>query len=156
MNPYLDGFITFLEKQGLLEFDIDGDGDSHFTNRLKLQKYAFLAKRFGMPFDYKHGIYLYGPYSGSLADDYYDLARGGRNPSADALPDVFNKDGFLESIHDDPDWLEIATTIIDRHGQRKNRTVLVEDVCRVKSGFDRKFITGVLNDLVKHDLVVYA
>ena len=45
MDTNLEGFIGFLEEHGLVEFDVDGDGETHFTNRLKLQKYVFLAKQ---------------------------------------------------------------------------------------------------------------
>ena len=155
MDPNLDGFIRFLEDQGLVELDIIGNGDKQFTNRLKLQKYAFLAKRLGMPFRYTYGLYLYGPYSSELAADYYALARssGRDGRSSAATPDGFSKDDFLKAIRNDPKWLEIAATIIDRNGHAKGRASLMEKVCRIKSGFDKKFIAGVLDDLEANSLV---
>lgn len=154
MDSNLVGFIAFLEKEDLLEFNIDGNEDKHFVNRLKLQKYVFLASRFGMPFRYQHSLYLYGPYSSNLATDYYSLARGKGGESEDAMPDEFREDDFLKSIRNDPDWLEIATTIIDRNNLKKERTSLIKDVCHIKSGFDRKFIVDVLADLERRNLVL--
>ena len=151
MDPNLGGFIAFLEGRGLLEFDVDGNEEKHFVNRLKLQKYAFLAKSFGMPFRYRHNMYLYGPYSSELAADYYALARGERGGAA--VPDRFRKGDFLKSIRNDPEWLEIAATIIDRDRHADTLAALVKDVCRIKSGFDGKFIIGVLDDLKARGLV---
>ena len=155
MDPNLDGFVRFLEDEGLVELDIVGNGDRQFTNRLKLQKYAFLAKRLGMPFRYQHGLYLYGPYSSELAADYYALARGsgrdGRSPAA--IPGGFRKGDFLKAVRNDPRWLEIAATIMDRNEHTKGRASLMEKVCRTKSGFGEEFIADVLGDLEARGLV---
>lgn len=155
MDPNLEGFIGFLEEQGLVEFDIDGNGDGQFTNRLKLQKYVLLAKRLGMPFHYQYGMYLYGPYSSPLAVDYYALARNDRQDSRlpAVIPDGFKKDDFLKAVRNDPDWLEVAATIIDRNEHTDGRAALMDEVCRIKSGFDEKFIAGVLGDLEECGLV---
>ena len=153
MDPNLKGFIGFLERHGMLEFDIDGDGDRQFTNRLKLQKYVLLAKHLGMPFHYTYGMYLYGPYSSPLAADYYTLAREQDDILPDTTPDEFKKDDFLKAVHNDPNWLEVAATIIDRNEHTRIRASLMEKVFRIKSTFDKKFITGVMNDLEKHGLV---
>lgn len=156
MDSNLEGFVRFLEDQGLVEFDIVGNGDKQFTNRLKLQKYAFLAKRLGMPFHYPYGLYLYGPYSSELAADYYTLARssGKNGRTSGTIPDVFRKNDFLKAIRNDPKWLEIAATIVDRNEHTKGRASLMEKVCRMKSGFDEKFIASVLGDLEANSLVL--
>lgn len=155
MDLNLEGFVRFLEDQGLVEFDIIGNGDKQFINRLKLQKYVFLAKHLGMPFRYPYGLYLYGPYSSELAADYYALARGNCKDSRTSVstPDGFRKDDFLKAIRNDPKWLEIAVTIIDRNEYTKGRTSLMEKVCRMKSGFDEKFIVSVFGDLEASSLV---
>lgn len=157
MDSNLGEFIRFLEDHGLVEFDVIGNGDKQFINRLKLQKYVFLAKYLGMPFRYQYGLYLYGPYSSELAADYYALARnsGQYTRSSTANLDGFRKDNFLKAIRNDPYWLEIATTIIDRNESTKEHTALVEKVCRIKSQFDEEFITGVLDDLEAHRLVSF-
>ena len=154
MDLNLAEFIRFLEDHNLIEFDVIGNGDRQSINRLKLQKYVFLAKHFGMPFRYRYGPYLYGPYSSELAADYYALARNsGQYSRSSANLDGFRKDNFLKAIRNDPHWLEIATTIIDKNESTKERTNLVEKVCHIKSQFDKKFITGVLDDLEAHRLV---
>ena len=155
MDPNLEGFIRFLENNDLMEFDISGDDDSHFINRLKLQKYVFMAKYFGIPFHYKHGIYLHGPYSKRLAADYYSLASDGRRDIVSPMsnPVQFRESDFLKAIHNDPKWLEIATTLLDRYNVTKDLNTLVKEVDRVKFMFGREFIVDVLEDLKAHGLV---
>ena len=154
MDPNLGGFVKFLEGQGLVKLDILGDGEEHFINRLKLQKYALLAKRFGMPFPYRHSIYLYGPYSNRLGVDYEELARSGSYDEYEpTTPAEFRRDDFLKAIRNDPKWLNIAATIVDINDDVEERTALMEEVCRIKSMFDKEFIAGVLGDLEKHHLV---
>ena len=154
MDPNLGGFVRFLEEHGLVKLDILGSGEEHFVNRMKLQKYALLAKRLGMPFSYRCDKYLYGPYSDNLAADYYALARDGSyDGCTSTTPDGFRRDDFLKAVRDDPDWLNIAATIVDRNQDVKERAALMEEVCRMKSIFDREFVAGVLGDLEEHRLV---
>lgn len=157
MDTNLEGFIDFLEEHNLVEFDIDGKRDQQFTNRLKLQKYVLLATHLGMPFRYQYGIYLYGPYSRALAADYYELARdGSQNKRLPAtITNEFKKDDFLKAVRNNPEWLEIAATFIDRNEHAKDRTALLEKVCHIKSGFEEEFIADVLADLEKHRLVSF-
>ena len=143
-----------MEEHGLVKLDILGDGEEHFINRLKLQKYALLAKRLGMPFPYRHSKYIYGPYSNKLGADYYALARNGSYDEYElAMPDEFRRDDFLKAVRNDPKWLNIAATIVDINDDVEERTALMEEVCRIKSMFDKEFIAGVLGDLEKHRLV---
>lgn len=39
--------------------------------RIKVQKFVFLAKYFGWDNSYSYNLYVHGPYSPSLSDDYY-------------------------------------------------------------------------------------
>ena len=157
MDPNLGGFIRFLEDHGLVELDILDDGDEQFINRMKLQKYALLAKRLGMPFPYCHSIYLYGPYSNNLAADYEALARDGLyDKYTSATPDEFRRDDFLKAVHNDPKWLNIAATIVDRNQKVNERAALMDKVCRIKSRYDREFVAGVLGDLEEHGLVTVS
>lgn len=157
MRDELAGFIKFLENNDLVEFDILGDGDAKFTNRLKLQKYTFLAERYGMPLGYRYDMYLYGPYSRGLTADYYSLARDTKSntDSLVALPARFRREDFLRDVKDDPGWLEVATTIIDRNGRIRERAALAENVWHMKSQFGRRYIEEVLDDLEGRRLVSF-
>lgn len=151
----LGSFIKFLESKGLVEFDIVGDSDECFVNRVKLQKYVYIAQRFGLELPYKHSIYLYGPYSKTLKDDYYRMAE---NPdlyeAAQAdLPSEFDQDGFLKAVRNDARWLEIATTLMERNKEIPVHDELVENVRPIKHWATRERIEEVLNDLERHNLV---
>ena len=74
-HTLLANFVRFLEDNNLVRFDVRGDGDERFSNRFKIQKCVFLAQKMGYDMQYRYGIYHYGPYSKTLADDYYHLAR---------------------------------------------------------------------------------
>ena len=145
-----DRFIKYLEKENLVVFDILGEDETHFRNRFRIQKYAFLAKRFGLDLPYQHGIYLYGPYSESLITDCYALARDGRQYAAATpdLPESFRREDFLDLVRGrNDDWLEITTTLISKNKRIPQGDVLVEDTEYTKAEFTSDLVTGVLHDL---------
>lgn len=147
----LPEFISYLEKHNLVEFDILRTDEDGFQNRFRLQKYVFLAQRFGLGFSYRHTIYLYGPYSRTLAEDYYALAEN-KTEKYDGvlskLPESFRGADFLRLVRGkSADWLEIATTLIARREFITERKALLESVADTKPGFDADFIESVLDDL---------
>ena len=154
-NRTLASFIKFLEGKDLVKFDIDGDSDECFENRLKLQKYVYIAQRRGLELPYKHGMYLYGPYSRTLTDDYYEIAE---KPDLYAaappdLPPEFDREGFLGSIKNDLKWLEVAATLIDHNAELCRHDELVDNVESTMVGVDTEYVEGVLSELDKHGLV---
>lgn len=155
MEGMLASFIRFLEEKRLVKFDIDGDSDECFENRLKLQKYVYFARRFGLKLPYRHSMYLYGPYSRTLVTDCYKIARDRSlyDSAAPDLPSEFDHGSFLRSVKNDPKWLEIATTLIEQSSAIGKRDKLVENVERTKNGVKRRYIESVLGDLDRHDLI---
>ncbi len=107
----LASFIKFLEDEGILKFNI-----SSFWHRLKLQKYVYIAGFFGFRHGYKYSMYIRGPYSVELADDYYELSRRGTVVEKEI---EFDKENFIDFVKNkDGTWLEIAATalsIMDRY-----------------------------------------
>ena len=151
----LASFIKFLEGKNLVKFDVIGDSDEQFENRLKLQKYVYMAQRWGLKLPYKHSMYLYGPYSRTLTTDYYSIAR---NPSSydgasSDLPPEFDREGFLESVKNDQEWLEIATTLIERSKEIRGHDELVKNVMIIKHWATRQQISDILDHLERHSLV---
>ena len=43
-----------------------------FNFRLKVQKFVYISKYFGWNHSYKYILYIRGPYSSALADEYYN------------------------------------------------------------------------------------
>ncbi len=68
-KSYLTGFLKFM---GLKRENIV---NGRLENRIKAQKFVYFGKKFGLPLDYDFDLYLYGPYSSKLADDYYNMTK---------------------------------------------------------------------------------
>lgn len=98
----LVSFMKSLKNKGILDFDKDV-----FSHRLKLQKYVFIAREFGLKTNYVYSLYLRGPYSRNLADDYYSI------DNLDGAKAIKLDENFIELIKNkDEEWLELASTII--------------------------------------------
>lgn len=63
-------------RRVLEAFDISPEMKGVRDRKLK-QKAIYLAQVFGVDLGYRYGWYLMGPYSPSLASDYYALAEAG-------------------------------------------------------------------------------
>ena len=78
---------------------------NYFNNRLKLQKYVFLLRKYGIDLGYFYSYYIRGPYSPELADDYYNLPKVSGEMK---LPE-----DFLKLIKDKSErWLELASSLV--------------------------------------------
>jgi uncharacterized protein YwgA len=101
----LRAFLDTLEKEMGWEFELH-----EFDDRLRLQKYIFLAPSFGFEHCYSYGMHLRGPYSPSLAQDYYsDLTSIEPNKESIRLFDVAS---FVELVENkEVRWLEVAATL---------------------------------------------
>ncbi|MBI5253635.1 MAG: hypothetical protein HY930_04465 [Euryarchaeota archaeon] len=96
----LVGFIKALERRDIINFKAD-----LFNHRLKLQKYIYLARKYGLDLGYNYNLYIRGPYSPGLADDYYKLSR--------EYIDAPLNDNFVSLIKGKSErWLELASTIV--------------------------------------------
>jgi len=51
--------------------------ESSFRARLRVQKAVYLLQALGFPTGYRFSMYIRGPYSPELANDYMELAREG-------------------------------------------------------------------------------
>ncbi len=152
-------FMKFLEKEAGFRFDIE-----KFEHRLMLQKYVLIAKFLGLNLGYLHSIYLKGPYSPALADDYYKLADSYSLYKGDYIKELkgLNIEKFLNVVEGkDAKWLEIAATILsvyDRYRKKFHGAELIEKVvstsCDIKSATDVKKIHRVCEELKSIKLIV--
>jgi len=143
----LGNFLAFLDSNTLVDLNkITDDGDEGFSNRLKTQKYVYLAKYFGLDFGYNYGMHLHGPYSRSLTGDYYRLGSSASNNS-DTLDPTFDSEKFLDTLKDkDENWLEIASTILHKK-DTVDEDSLLEYVSWIKCEHTGDFIDSVYADL---------
>jgi uncharacterized protein YwgA len=152
-------FIHKLEENGLLKFDIIGDNDEHFNNRLKIQKYVYLAKYFGLDLGYTFDMYLHGPYSSKLTYAYYDIARG-KNidliPTEKNLNGSFKENEFFKYIKDkDRDWLEVASTLLELSSHYPDKECLVNKTINAKPHINSEKINDIVKELEKSNFLSF-
>ena len=95
----LSRIVNSLRKVGF-DFKVN-----YFNNRLKLQKYVFLLRRYGIDLGYSYNYYIRGPYSPELANDYYNL------PKVDG--EIKLPEDFLKLIKNKSErWLELASSLV--------------------------------------------
>ena len=151
-------FMKFLEKEGGFRFNIE-----KFEHRLMLQKYVFISKILGHNLGYSYSIYLRGPYSPALADDYYKLADSYSLYGGDYTKELkgLNIEKFLNVIEGkDGKWLEIATTILSVYESYRIKfrgVELIERVistsCDIKSATEAEKIYYVFDELKRVGLI---
>lgn len=90
--------------------DFKSKVESNLNFKFRIQKFVFLAKYFGWNNSYSYNIYIHGPYSPVLTDDYYS------NDLFDYMPleitdlDFDSLKSFIRGKS--RDYLESATTIL--------------------------------------------
>lgn len=151
----IEPFLRLLYDNGLI--DCGGNPRaSDLKTRIKIQKFVYFAQScFGMSFDYRHTLYIYGPYSPTLANDYFRIRDIKDVPPGE--PDSWARvEEFLDFAkgHNDVDWLEIASTLLYLH---KTRGVaaerLAESAERIKYKFQASQIRGVCKELQRAGFV---
>jgi len=121
---------------------------NNFEDRVKLQKYVRIAESCGLNLGYKFNLYLRGPYSPDLANDYYELSL----PVSDSVRfdyDDFNAERFLKIVKDrDLLWLEIASTIlsVEENNPQISEDRLIAMVAEIK-GVEKSKVEKILSEL---------
>ena len=137
----------------LFKFDILGDTPFNFSNRFKIQKYVYFAKYFNCDLGYDFNLYVHGPYSRQLADDYFELAENGTEEILD-LPEEFDDKSFYELVENkDEKWLEAATTSLSLNSHFKNANSLLERVANMKPHISKEEIYYTILDLDRDKLL---
>jgi len=61
----------------MVRLGVTDNVENNFRARLRLQKTIYLLQALGFPTGYEFSMYIRGPYSPELANDYMELARKG-------------------------------------------------------------------------------
>jgi uncharacterized protein YwgA len=162
MSMKLKDFICFLYDNKMLNVNnLLSDDENGFINRLKLQKYVFLAQTsLQNSFGYEYNIYRNGPYSPDLANYYYegldlDSISSDINEKKWINDTVFT-DKFLKLFKEkDHEWLEVAATLVDSTNYCENEQESLNRVYAIKSMFSRDYIANIWNELKDKSLVHY-
>lgn len=162
MNVKLQNFIEFLHQNKMITIhDLLRDNEIGLVNRLKLQKYVYLAQTsLKNNFGYEYNIYNNGPYSPELANYYYEkMDLQATSLDLNKTEWTFDNDfsqRFLELFKDkDVNWLEVATTLIDSTNYCENEQESLDKVYAIKSKYNSSFIDSTLDELKEKSLVHY-
>ncbi|MDD2836967.1 MAG: hypothetical protein PHY05_12570 [Methanothrix sp.] len=153
----LKAFLKFLNDACGFNFHIH-----NFNDRIALQKYVFIAKQLGWDSNYSYSIYVRGPYSSDLANDYYALQKIeiGDIDYKSALSS-FDRERFFQIVAGKGvAWLEVAATILSIYISNKTkmkteeaRLFALERTKELKRGYSPLFIDGVGSALQKTELI---
>lgn len=162
MNVKLQNFIEFLHQNKMITIhDLLRDDEIGLVNRLKLQKYVYLAQTsLKNNFGYEYNIYNNGPYSPELANYYYEkMDLQATSLDLNKTEWTFDNDfsqRFLELFKDkDVNWLDVATTLIDSTNYCENEQESLDQVYAIKSKYSSSFIDRTLDELKEKSLVHY-
>ncbi len=159
----LAGFVEALRRSIGFNFNVN-----KFNHRLRLQKLVYIAKVLGVPkLEYSFNLYLHGPYSPELADDYYNLSEN-IEISEDEVKAFLSNEAFCNLIElangKDGTWLEIAATLIELKSvvddladlglvKGDKEEALVNLTHSRKPFASRKYIRGVLDVLKPYQVI---
>ena len=158
----LGNLATFVKA--LESGDIHKFSPNNFISRLRLQKYVYLARSFGFDFDYNYNLYLRGPYSPDLAEDYFQLEEKRVELDLSIPADKFDRFATLVKGKDHR-WLEIASTILfiwksntnwrERYAEPLSdlKTFVIDRTSNIKSHAGKPFIKDVFEELEKAGLL---
>lgn len=143
----LRAFLDKLEAEMGWQFNIDS-----FDDRLRLQKYVFLASSFGFEHPYSYGMHLRGPYSPPLAQDYY-ADWSSIKPEQSSVRE-FDVEHFVELVaHREVRWLEVAATLrafslrIKNKGEQADLAEQVIEKTMEEKDESRKYVEQVYQEL---------
>ena len=135
----LANFLRALDEACILDFD-----KHRFNHRLKIQKYIFIAQKLGFATKYNYSLYIHGPYSSNLADDYYRI-----NDFKNTEP-VELDSRFVRLVKNkSEEWLELASTILMIRGRYEgiDDERLVRLVTTVKPFAQREQLIDIIRTL---------
>ena len=150
----LSGFLKFM---GL---DRDKIVSGRLENRIKAQKFVYFGQKLGLPLSYDFDLYLYGPYSSKLADDYYSMSKEEWKSGTLNIPESIERTlRYLRG--NDTMFLEIAATLDSIRAVNKgvSEKKLIDVVSKLKSSRlseknkDKNYLWNVLSDLSTHNIL---
>ena len=154
----INEFITFLYNEGLITGNLSEETDEAFMNRLRIQKYVLIARHLGIKefYAYDYDIYIYGPYSSRLADEYYAYAKN--STTTVSVVNNIDKgfaDKFLTIVRDkDNDWLEVAGTILHLKEKYSNKDTILNLAIDIKEHrFGKEKIEQIFKELEGYGLL---
>jgi len=161
----LVAFLKVLEERVGYKFTVE-----KFEDRLKLQKIVYIARYFDINMGYPFDLYLRGPYSRELADDYYFIDRELNGKLPEISKGLMLKIGGDERVlkftellrkYDDLSMLELISTLLIYMEKRsmnplkltpEEESHIIEVTHNMKPYFSKIAIKEALN-IIKNEIV---
>ena len=124
-----------------------------FNFRLKVQKFVYIAKYFGWNHDYEYNLYIRGPYSSALADEYYNMDI--HNNYSPVKIDDFKVESFKNFIKDKSiHYLESDSTVLFYLNDEPNlsREIAIEKLHKIKPHIDSEIVAKAYDDIIQLEL----
>lgn len=160
MSMKLKDFMCFLHDNKLIDlYSILKKDEIGCINRLKLQKYVYLAQTcLNNDFGYEFSIYNNGPYSPELTNDYYEKIDSNKMSTELNTRNLNHDNGFTKKFlslfkDKEPEWLVIASTLVDSKNYFEDDREILNKVYAMKSEYSRGYIDDVWIELKNKSLV---
>ncbi|MGC8696766.1 MAG: hypothetical protein ACP5UD_10235 [Conexivisphaera sp.] len=150
--------LKLLAKRKLLGIeDLRNIGDpASFRSRLKVQKYVYFARFFDYDLGYEYNLYVHGPYSPELAEDYYAIDYDDLKGAKPA--NIRDEERYISLLSGrDDTWLEIASTVmmIAERYPGIPEDELVDLTLYAKPWAKEEYVREVMGELKGHALLPY-
>lgn len=143
MGRELAGFVAYLVNKRLIKGPTSVDT---FEGSHRLQKYAYIAKAFGMRIRYRFDFIESGAFSTNLAVDAHKL-RTSSCVVDPFMPEARTSEEFVRLVNDrETEWLQIATFGMRDHGVDGARDSFVK-AKHERMDYDMEMIYGVFREV---------
>ncbi|MBE6510980.1 MAG: hypothetical protein E7Z74_06910 [Methanobrevibacter millerae] len=136
------------EELGFEDFkDFEHKVESSLNFKIMVQKLVFLAEYFGWNNSYSYDLYIHGPYSSNLADDYYSNNLFNYSPLK--IQD-FDSKSMKQFIKDKSlDYLESASTILFYKKLNENISLdfAIKKLAEIKPHISSKIVEESFHDV---------
>lgn len=151
---YLVYFLNTIKDELGFEDSVDFKNkiESDLNFRIKIQKFVFLTKYFGWANSYTYNLYVHGPYSPALTDDYYS------NDLFDYTPlkiNEFDLKDFKKFIKNKSiNYIESATTILyyKKYNENIELDIVIKRIDEIKPHIPSKVIEESYYDVKEFKL----
>lgn len=151
MTAFNESVLRILRSLGPIRLDA-------FSDRLRLQKLAYLAQEMGADKKYSYSWYVYGPYSSSLTSALYS---GVELDKFDSKPNLTEDEDKIASKLEmllgknisDPDKLEIFASVwyllpATREATKKDQDTIIEVMHKKKPYFKNSDVCNALGTIL--------
>ena len=134
-----------------------------FSDKLKIQKIAYLAQTYGVDLDYPFEWYIRGPYCRQVSEHVHEIINAKTRHTDFAGLDeskIIKFGELLRPYINDTDWLEIAGSLVylrnENYAEMPLEDILghlIEDLIFGYKNFDEGLVRSVITEMSRMGLI---